>query len=79
MKKLSASHRRLKATRGRGSETQNHLAAVHYLKELEQELIVVQEKLFEAWKDLESNKNFRKFLKHSDHAQQRLHRAIKRL
>ena len=65
--------------RGRGSEIQSHRGAVHYLHSLELELARVSNLLFEAWSDLDQPKSARKFLKHCDAAQQRLHRAIKKI
>ncbi len=76
---LTERHDRLKRTRGRGEETQSHRSALRYLRKLEEELDLVQALLFDALRELDSSRDGRKFLRHSDAAQQRLHRVIKRL
>lgn len=78
-KNLSDEHRKLKKTRQRGSLTPSHLASIHYLKLLELELQHVQQALQSAWKQIDSSRDFMKCVVHMDSAQQRLHRAIKKL
>jgi hypothetical protein len=73
------SHQSLKAVRGRGSEVQSHRSALVYLRELEAELCLVQNLLLDAWKECDYSRDFRKFIRHTDQAQQRLHQAIKKL
>ena len=76
---VAAGHKKLKRIRGRGCEGQGHLASYMYLRELEAELVVVQNLVLGAWQELEGSRDFKKFLRHSDQAQQRLHKAIKKL
>ena len=75
---VGKNHETLKHIRGRGTTTPSHLAALRYLRELEAELVLVQNLLGDAWREVDS-REWRKFIKHADAAQQRLHRAIKRL
>ena len=74
-----SSHASLKGIRGRGMETPSHLAAFRYLRSLEAELVLVQNLVRDAWNEIDKSKDYRKFLRHTDQAQQRLHQAIKRL
>ncbi len=76
---LAVLHAATKKVRGRGSETQSHLAATAYLRKLDEEIEAVRTHLNEAWIWLDGSKSFRKCLRHADHAQQRLHRVIKKL
>jgi hypothetical protein len=76
---LAKQHAKLKRVRGRGAETQNHLAALMYLRKLEAEMERVCELLEDARAHVESTRNFRSCIRHADHAQQRLHRVIKKL
>lgn len=75
---LAEHHARLKATRGRGEETASHLQTMRILAELEHELNEIRHALNIAWREIES-KDARKCYRHVDHAQQRMHRVIKRL
>jgi hypothetical protein len=77
--KLSMSHDKLKQIRGRGEEIQSHLAAVCYIRSLESELATVQAEIHKAWLALDHPKEYRKFTRHADHAQQRLHQSIKKI
>jgi hypothetical protein len=77
--KLSRSHDKLKKVRGRGEDAQSHLAAVYYIRSLEQELAAVQAEIHKAWLALDHPKEYRKFTRHADHAQQRLHQSIKKI
>jgi hypothetical protein len=72
-------HDRVKATRQRGTETPGHLATLAYLRGLEADMERVRDLLNAAWFDLDASRDFRKASKHMDAAQQRMHRAIKRL
>ena len=72
-------HDDLKAVRGRGTETPGHMATLAYLRGLEADLDRVRNLLTSAWVDLDNARDFRKMSKHLDQAQQRMHRAIKRL
>ena len=72
-------HARLKAIRGRGSETQSHLAALAYLRGLEGELDEVRALLTEARKHIDDSRQWRKVSRHMDRSQQQMHRAIRRL
>lgn len=65
--------------RQRGDEAPNHLAAVQYLKGLEREMEKIRKSLDEAWLWLDSSKSFRHCSRHMDHAQQRMHKVIKKL
>ena len=76
---LAKRHAALKRVRGRGSETQGHLAALAYLKKLEAELELVNERLVQARLHVESTRNFRHCVRHADHTQQRLHKVIKKM
>ena len=76
---LSIEHARTKATRQRGSVTPSHMAALHTLKRLENEMALVRRALDEAWVRLDSVHHFGKAVVHMDHAQQRLHRAIRKI
>lgn len=76
---LAESHAAIKSVRGRGTEAQSHRGATCVLIRLEAELEMVLNELDYAWADLDGGKDWRKFQRHSDAAQQRLHRAIKRL
>lgn len=77
--RIVASHDAMKKTSGRGDETPNHLACAAYLKSLERELERVRALLDDAWVTLDGSRDFRKCSVHMDRAQQRLHRAIKKL
>lgn len=72
-------HEKLKSIRGRGSETQNHMAALAYLRGLEGELDEVRGLLFDARKHIEDARQWRKVSSHLDKSQQQLHRVIRRL
>jgi hypothetical protein len=76
---LLTRHDKLKAIRGRGENVQPHLAAVLYIKSLERELEAVQTEIHKAWVALDKPKGYRKFTRHADHAQQRLHQSIKKI
>ena len=76
---LAKQHAKLKRVRGRGAETQSNLAALMYLRKLEAEMERVNELLEDARAHVESTRNFRHCIRHADHAQQRLHRVIKKL
>ena len=76
---LSIEHARTKAVRQRGSVTPSHLAALHTLKRLEREMALRRKALDEAWIRLDSVQHFGKVVVHMDHAQQRLHRAIRKI
>jgi exonuclease VII small subunit len=73
-----ATHEALKRTRQRGSETPNHLAAVTLLKKLDEEFDQIRLHLDEAWSHID-HKDFRRCSKRMDQAQQKLHKAIKKL
>ena len=79
MKGLKKSHEELKATRQRGSLTPSHLAAVKFMKALEEEMRQIKACMDEAWVWIDDSTHFRKAIKHQDRAQQRMHRVIKRL
>jgi hypothetical protein len=72
-------HELTRRVRGRGLPASSHLAALRYLRNLEAELGLVQSLLADAWGEVDRSKDFRKFVRHADQAQQRLHRAIKKL
>ena len=72
-------HARTKKARGRGTPSPNQKAVEVYLTNLEAEMEAVRQHLDQAWVMVESTKNFRKCAAHMDHAQQRLHRAIKKI
>lgn len=76
---LKRMHAATKATRGRGTEEHGELAAIALLKSLEKEHDLIRIALDNAWAGLEAGKDWRKYQRHADAAQQRLHRAIKRL
>ena len=78
-KPLMKQHAKLKRVRGRGAETQSNLAALMYLRKLESEMDRVNELLEEARMYVDDTRNFRHCIRHADHAQQRLHRVIKKL
>lgn len=75
------SHSRLKAVRGRGSVVQSYLAALRFIRSLEAELDLVRKLLDDAWSELglDKSRDYRKFIRHTDAAQQRLHRVIKKV
>lgn len=75
---LLENHKRLRAINGRGTETPSHLAAIAYLRGLEDEMRRVNDLLLDAWKEIDS-KDFRKCAALADRAQQKLHRVIKRM
>ena len=78
--RLLNGHAKVKKVRGRGDETQGHMAAVRYLKELDIEMEEVMRRINQAWSMVDgSGRDFRKCIRHADHAQQRLHRVIRRL
>lgn len=77
--KLSKSHADVKRVRGRGSVSQGTMSASVYLRLMEQELGMIQQLLSDARGAMDSGNDWRKFLRHSDRAQQELHGAIKRL
>ena len=79
MKNLAEMHEETKATRQRGAETPSHMAALVYLRGLERELDRIRGLLSEAWVNLENTRDFRKCSRHMDHAQQRMHKVIRRL
>jgi len=76
---LTKSHEKLKKVRGRGEDVQHHLAAVCYLRSLETELDAVTREIHKACVALDTSKEYRKFTRHADHAQQRLHQTIKKV
>lgn len=76
---LAETHAQTKAVRRRGEDTQAHAGALALIKRLEDELQMIRTELDYAWADLDGGKDWRKFQRHSDQAQQRLHRAIKKL
>jgi hypothetical protein len=75
---LRSLHEKTKKTAQRGSPTPNHLAAVQFLKKLDEEFDQIREHLDEAW-SLVDSKSFRLCAKRADQAQQKLHKAIKKL
>jgi len=72
-------HELLKRTRKRGAEAPGHLACLYYLRRLESEHALVRSLLNDAWAEFDQSREYRKFQVHADKAQQRLHRAIKKL
>jgi exonuclease VII small subunit len=76
---LLEQHEALKATRGRGEGTPNYRATLVFLNRLEEELQRVQDELDAAWIHVNAERQYRKCARHLDHAQQRMHRMIKRL
>lgn len=78
-KQAEAKHEQMKLIRGRGDLRQHHLASLAYLRELEREMDRIRELLNIAWVHLEGVHDFRKCSRHMDHAQQRMHRVIKRI
>lgn len=78
MKKTLSRHEALKRTRDRGTPTPPHLATLAYLRHLEREMAEVRALLDAAWQTVD-DRDFRKSSRHLDHAQQRMHRVIKRL
>jgi len=75
---LLLSHKRLKAVRHRGQEVPFHAGVVKYLGDLEKEMQRIRTELDSAWLLLDS-RDFRKCSRHMDHAQQRIHKVLKRM
>ena len=72
-------HEQVKSIRQRGTVVPSQMAMLHYLRELEAEMMRVNAALSEAWLHVDSLRNYRKAQWHMDAAQQRMHRVIKKL
>lgn len=78
-KDLLDGHAKTKKTGQRGSDVPSHLACLAYVKRLEAEMEAVKKHLDDAWIWLDDSKNFRRSMRHLDHAQQRMHRVVKKI
>ena len=72
-------HEQTKKIRGRGSNVPQYQSMIVLLRELESEMERVNTLLMDARYQLDHSKNFRRAQVHADRAQQRLHRALKKL